>query len=244
MSSDVQAVRLTNRRQNVKMYLPDGLGNKIELDPGETRIVFGDYEYFRRMPVQGINGLTVKMEPNMRVPDADRARKADVKLMKITNHREVLVHLATGVDRGSIDIPPHGEVEAVVRESVVKQMTGLSFKELTGPGPEAEVAVVKAKRRGRKPKESRVVEEMVSVGAVKEEDSLSNAEEVRSVGAAGKIADFRKQLGLPDSAKEWRLRSRNISWHDLRGIAKQVGVIAKSRQVCVDGISKTMYPEQ
>lgn len=243
--SSVQAVRLANRRERVPMQVPDGNGGLIELAPGEERLVFGDYEYFKRMPRQGVTGLVVKLEPGMKAPRDDQDRRADTRLVRITNHRKIPMDIATGVDRSHVELAPGASAEVVVRESIVKQHGGISVHDVEAADPDKEPARV-ARMKARKKREDRtkLVEEIQKTGEMPVRDEEGSPKQVRESGAAGKIEDLRKALGLPDTLSEWKTRSRNISWHDLRGLAKNLGLKTKSRADSVKQIGEAAYPGQ
>jgi hypothetical protein len=226
------------------MQLPDGRGGQIELAPGEERLVFGEYEYFKRMPRQGVSGLVVKLEPGVKAPRDDQERRADTRLVRITNHRKIPMDIATGVDRSHVEIAPGATVEVVARESIVKQLSGITVRdvEVADPATEPE-KVARIKARKKRAEQAALVEELQKTGALPVAEKGS-PEEVRASGAAGKMADMRKALQLPETLAEWKTRSRNISWHDLRGIAKALGLKTKSRADSVKRVGETAYPEE
>jgi hypothetical protein len=230
--SEVQALRLTNRRPEVSLRLPDGSGGYVTLQPGETKLVYGEYEYFKRMPRQGITGLTVKAEPGVKVPASAKAHM-DIHLCKITNHKKIPVRLATGVDHTYVQLAPGEAKECVARESIVKQVEGISCRRLEGPKPEEE-RVVKVKTR----KSAKAEAAPKPVKSVTE----SEAEQVRAAGATGKLEDLRESCRMPATKKEWMARSRNLGWHDIRGIAKAYGLRTKSREETRKKIAEIAYP--
>ncbi len=277
------AVRLTNHR-DIPMLLPDGQGNRVNLKPKESKVVFGDYAYFKRMPEQGLTGLSVKLEKGMQRL-VEKAKK-DIGLFKITNHRQIPMQLATGMHEGkrNVKIGPGETVEVVARESVVKQMTGISVKEvhpvtkppkarpIPSPRPATVHQAPPAPTLVKKPSAPKSVTEKLpkTLHRTDEELELEKAvtaplspeeaaavlaippaepvaplveDEAPSEPVSSDLVSKRMSLGIPATKEEWEEKSDRYSWHDLRGIAKALGVKGKRRVTLAAGISST-YDEE
>jgi hypothetical protein len=163
------------------------------------------------------------------------------------------LRLATGVNNASVELGPVERdkagkvlktgahvVETVARISIVKQMGGIGVQELKGPSPDGEKKVPgpaakrQVVRRDQRKLDSRAASEIMDA-------TPATARQVRESGADGKMDDLRKSMGMPDTAAEWQLRSRNFGWHDLRGMVKTLGLKAKSRKESVDLIGEAIY---
>jgi hypothetical protein len=233
------AVELTNARAGVPMDIPDGRGNILHLEPKETRVVYGEVAYFRRMMSQGVTGLVVKAATGKKALAAESEADVDmavddVRLVTITNHRQIPMDLATGVDRMTIHIEP-GQTSAPVtaRVSLIKQVTGVSVHKVEGTPAPVHAGTAKPgskKARGHKAGPGLKVEAEQGVPHTSEPPVES-------------IAELRSRLQLPDTLPEFEQRLQRVVWHDLRGMARQVGVKGKTRDEIVVALKAKLYPK-
>lgn len=217
-----QAVKLTNRRK-MPMDVPNGQGNLVHLAPGETKIVHGDLEYFRRMPRKGVTGLVVKPAGGKTRLVEDNPEN-DIAMCEVTNHRRIPMELATGVDRQSLHLKPGESKEAVVKIPLIKQMTGISVRRLR----------IGLAAKGKRPTGS------------KDEKPLTVEEpktEKPTHPAAKPDGRSPEELGMPKSVDQWPERSRKFTWPDLRGIAKELGLKGRTREDLIKVIGEAVYGE-
>lgn len=233
------AVKLTNERAKVPMDIPDGRGNILHLEPKETKVVYGEPEYFRRMMRQGVTGLTVKTVTGKQAQEAEEQAvvdvEDDVQLVTITNHRKIPMELATGVDRVVVHIDPGRTSDPVMaRVALIKQMTGISVRRVSSQAVEVHKPTAqagsKSKRRARDDGPALKVDSEAGVPRTSEPPVESAAE-------------LRRRLGQPDTLAEFEQRLPRIVWHDLRGMAKQCGVKGKTRDEYALALKAKLYPK-
>lgn len=232
------AVQLTNARAGVSMDIPDGRGNILHLNPKETKVIYGEVEYFRKMMRQGVTGLVVKTVTGKLSHDVEAEASVDsevedVGMVTITNHRKIPMDLATGVDRVSVHIGPGSTSEPVLaRASLIKQITGVSVRKVDAATPTTHV-----------PKETTGSKRAKSARNAGPELKVSSEKGVphTSEPPVASVADLRSQLGFPDTLAEFEARLPRIIWHDLRGYARQMGLKGKTRDEIVEAIKAKLY---
>lgn len=250
------------------MDLADGNGGLIHIPPLETKIVRGDFNYFRRAAKQ-IGGLVVKVAPggpNGKV-DHDYAPanvSSDVHKVKIYNHREIPLRLATGVDRQHVDIPRQrleedpsqpgkqikvpGEVTCVARVSLIKQMGGISVvildkeKQAATPAAAALTRKAKAEAEAEAKKKESTPTRKPDTPVLKIESDADTPK--TSEPPADSLESLRENLGLPHTSEEFVERARQITWHDLRGMCRQLGFSRpQSSRHAIQLIGTRLYPD-
>jgi len=226
----MQVISLKNMK-GIPMSVPNGEGGLIALAPGEEKLVNGDYEYFHRMPGQGMNGLVVKVASGEKVRLVESTVN-DVVMATVTNHRRIPLLLATGIGQSKVNIPA-GETSlpTKVRLSIVKQMNGISVK------------VVEEKKA---PVPSTPATEVVKVEAP---GKLKNGADVAAIAEAVKVDEAelerkRKDLAMPATRAEWNVHKDQLTWPDVRGLCKDLNIKTKSssKEELLEEISRVLYP--
>jgi len=246
-------VQITNRRENTPMDLADGHGGLVHLAPNETKTVRGDLMYFKRA-AKDIGGLVVKPAPST-VTRADHDRspgrsQIDVHKVRVYNYRDIPLRLATGVDRQYADIPRAqlvedpkikgkktkvpGQVVCVARVSLIKQMSGIKVDILDADEKKP------TEEKKEAPKEVVHEREIKPKLRVNSDPNTPSTSEPRSAD----ISSLRAKLELPDTKEAFIERTKQITWHDLRGICTELGYSRpKSREHATELICQTLYPE-
>ena len=266
-----QVISLTNRRR-IPMGIPDGEGHQIKLDPGETRLVRGDFERYRRMPAQGMNGLVVKLvDGKSRLVEAGKKIENEVRLVTVTNHRNIPMRLATGLGHKAVNIGPRETSEPfLARVSTVKQMGGITVrlveekieegppdkeKETDATRSEAEALAKKkvVEGSGGKPSVEIGVESAkgnlengarAEIEAIARQAAQDQAMARKQAEADDPLARRRRELALPATCEEWGVHKEQLTWPDVRGIAKELGVKAggSTKAELVEAITRKLYP--
>lgn len=251
----MQVIKLTNRKK-ITMNVPNGEGGLVELAPGETRLVQGDFEYFHRMPAQGMNGLDVKIAEGEKVRLLEGAKKLDHAKAVITNHKKIPMRLATGVGQKAIDIPA-GETSppTLVRLSVVKQMSGISVLVVEDDEPKKEEQPKKGdeskidkKPADDEPKTDDKPEGGEPTVKTESEGGLKNGADAAAIAEAAKkdeaLAKRRRDLALPATGAEWEIHKEQMTWPDVRGLAKELGIKTKNltKDQLLEEVTNELYP--
>lgn len=248
-----QVVSLTNRKK-IPMSLPNGEGGVINLAPGETRMIRGDLEHYRRMPAQGMNGLVVRLvEGKSRLVEAEKRIENDVRLVTVTNHRNIPMQLATGVGQKKVDIGPKSTSEPFLgRVSTIKQMSGITVKaveeavedpgrdpgkaETSSPDKGDETKVEDAGEAGAADAEARAKQAaddelrkkdaaaVAEVEAKAKQAAEDEARRKKEAEANDPLAIRRRDLALPATAEEWAVHKEQLTWPDVRGLCKQLDI--------------------
>ena len=272
-----QTISLTNKRK-IPMSLPNGQGRKIDLAPGETQLVRGDFEYYRRMPGKGMNGLVVKLvQGRSRLVEAQKKldEKA-VRLVKVTNHRNIPMRLAVGIGQQTVTIGPKETSEPFLgRVSTIKQMSGITVHLVEDEGggeakDEKPVKIIVDEGSGEEPSTDEPSTDEkpaddpfgekkpevegsgnLSNGAGAEAEAIAaqaakdEAARRAEAEANDPLAKRRRDLTLPATAEEWVVHSRQLTWPDVRGIAKELGIKASNatKAELLEEITRKLYPE-
>lgn len=261
-----QVISLTNRKK-IPMGLPNGQGGQISLEPGETKLVRGDLEHYRRMPAQGMNGLVVKLvEGKSRLVEAEKKIQNEVRLVRVTNHRNIPMRLATGLGHKAVNIGPREASEPfLARVSTVKQMTGITVRLVEEKDqdetPENPPDGTEGKTGPAEAGEPRNEEPSVGIGVENPKGNLKNSAgaEVEAIArqaaqdqamakaqaeADDPLLKKRRDLALPATGEEWKVHKEQLTWPDVRGIAKELGVKAgaATKAELVEAITKELYP--
>ena len=267
-------ISLTNKKK-IPMGLPNGQGGQINLDPGETRYVRGDFEHYRRMPKQGMNGLVVKLvDGKSRLVEAEK-KVDDVRLVTVTNHRNIPMQLSTGIGQAHANIGAKETSEPfLARIRTIKQMSGITVhiveekdKDEAAPPaddettddeetkPEVEVGADEAAPPADD--ETTEVEVEVEADGDLENTASAEAEAIAKQAAADEAAakkeaeandplvKRRRDLTLPATREEWDIHSKQMTWPDVRGICKELGIKAgsKNKKQLLKAITKELYPK-
>jgi hypothetical protein len=253
-------IELTNKRK-IPMSLPNGQGGMVNLNPGETRLVRGDYAHYERMPKQGMNGLVVKIaDGKARLVEAAE-KVADPRMVRVTNHRNIPMRLSTGLGQKAIDIGPKETSDPFLAKiSTIKQMSGItvilvkdttgSFKAPTNDAAEKaklkaavaeDEAIAKAEKAAEEAEATKTAEAVALAKLAAEEAEKAKLEAV----ANDPLVARRRELTLPATSEEWRVHSTQLTWPDVRGLCKDVGVRTKfkNKEQLIAAITEKLYPE-
>ena len=252
-------IELTNRKK-IPMSLPNGEGGMVNLGPGETRLVRGDFEHYRRMPAQGMNGLVVKvMEGKSRLLEAAK-QVEDVRLVRVTNHRNIPMRLSTGLGQKAVDIGPRETSEPfLARMATVKQMSGItvkpveptvdSFKTRTddaAEGARMKAALEEDEANAEAAKKAEGAEAKTAEGEARAKlDAATEKAAAAEARANDPLAIRRRELTLPATREEWDVHSTQLTWPDVRGLCRELDVKTRSRnkEQLLAAITEKLYPE-
>lgn len=242
-------LQITNTRKNTPMDIPDGHGGLVHIDPTGTTTVRGDFNYFRRAAKE-IGGLTVKVAPGGSAVKVDHDYSSDfvndIHKVKILNYRDISMRLATGVDRQHVEIPRShmepdpanpakkkkvpGEITCVARVSLVKQMSSIKVIVLDDKEPTSSKQY-RAAPPARAPSKPTL--------KVDSEPDLPKTHEA----PVDSLETLRAKFELPQTIEEYIERTKQTTWHDLRGIAGELGFTRpKSRDQAIQMIASKLYP--
>lgn len=240
-----KVIRLKNMKA-IPMMLPNGEGGMVNLNPGEEKVVQGEWEHYRRMPEQGFNGLVVKEEVGGKIRLVEASKGMDVHMMKVTNHREIPMRLATGIGQAAIAIGPKETSKPFKgRVSTVKQMNGIHV-EILDATPEAPAP----KTDDPDPEiAAKAAAEAAELEKAKAAAAKAEAEEAEKKAKAEAENDplviKRRELTLPATREEWFVHKEQMTWPDTRAIAKALDIKTKSltKEQLIAAIEETLYPE-
>jgi len=238
-------ISLTNKKK-IPMSLPDGDGKRIELMAGQTKMVRGDFDRYHRM-MRSMNGLVVKLvEGKQRLVEAEK-QVDDVHMVTVTNHRNIPLRLAVGIGQRYVEIAPKATSEPFLgRVKTVKQMSGISVKlvgdkkKLEVEKPVADEPTVKVEAPGDFANGADA--EAIAKAAVEDERKEAERKEAE---ANDPLVIKRSELTLPATREEWDIHSTQMTWPDVRGLAKELEIKTKSltKDQLLEEITKKLYPE-
>ncbi len=247
---------LTNKK-NIQMNLSNGKGGMIRLQPGETQIIHGDFDRYHNM-MKSMNGLVVKVvEGSVRLVESKKAVN-NVRLMTVTSHRNIPIMLATGVGHKHVKIAPKGTSEPFLGNvSVVKKVHGISVKYVDEPKERPADAAPPETEKVESSETTVAIETTVGEGslengateeakAIAKQAAEDEAKAKKEAEANDPLAKRRRDLALPATDEEWAIHKEQLTWPDVRGLAKELSIKTgggATKEQLLEAITQELYPE-
>lgn len=233
-----EAVELTNMK-TIMMIVRDENGRGIKLMPGKTVCVEGDYARYRAM-MKSMNGLVVKKATGRVALMEGADRPNPTRLVKITNHRSIPAVVDTGIRNRRVKIGP-GETSDPVMAKVntVKSINGLSIEIVADKAEKDAEGGSDATKKAAEAAAAKEAAEQAKVEAEKAEA------EAKVAAKTDELAEKRRELGLADTAEGWAEQREQMTWPDVRAVAKELGIKTKkkSKEELLESITSELYPE-
>ena len=231
-------VELTNHRK-IPMNLHNRDGKRITLQPGETKQVVGDYDRFHKM-MRKMNGLAVKKVVGKQRLVEEVEKSEGPRLAKVTNHKKIPMKLDTGVGHKRVNLEP-GETSdpILIKPKAVKSINGVSVKYVVDEAEEKADDGTKADAEAAEAAAKAEEEAKAAAKAAEEEEARKDAE-----SKDPKVLR-REELSLPATREEWLVHKDQLTWTDVRSIAKELAISSKgaNKETLLDAITDELYPD-